>query len=171
MLFTAIAFTTTVSTTTAKAASADDRNGLFRKVLRCGYRTTAHVYRRIHQHSKQQAQLYDGFIMAESALFPTEFHWLQEVARSLDIGLVVLDLDFRVALWNGLMENHYHHNSGDVFNKTLFERFNHLSESGFRQKVCGVFQFKGHAFSTCEQRPYLFRMNHYRPFTSPAKFM
>ncbi|MGK0337041.1 MAG: diguanylate cyclase (GGDEF)-like protein [Candidatus Azotimanducaceae bacterium] len=109
--------------------------------------------------------------MAESSIFTAEFHWLQGVTQSLDVGLVVLDLDFRVVMWNDFMDNHYEQGSADVFNKTIFELFDDLPENWFRQKVRGVFQFKGRAFSTWEQRPYLFRMSHYRPFTSPAKFM
>ena len=109
--------------------------------------------------------------MAESSIFFDESHWLQDVTQSLDVGLIVLDLDFRVVLWNDFMENHYHHDSGNVFDKTIFELFDDLPENWFRQKVRGVFQFRGRAFSTWEQRPYLFRMSHYRPFTSPAQYM
>lgn len=109
--------------------------------------------------------------MTEPELFSDEFHWLQDVTQSLDVGLVVLDLDFRVVLWNDFMENHCHHDPGDVFDKTIFELFDDIPENWFRQKVRGVFQFMGRAFSTWEQRPYLFKMSHYRPFTSPAKYM
>ncbi len=37
---------------------------------------------------------------------PTEFHWLMEILQTIDVGLVVLDRNYRVKLWNSFMENH-----------------------------------------------------------------
>ena len=33
------------------------------------------------------------------------FHWLMDMLESVEVGLVVLDLDFKVEVWNGFMEN------------------------------------------------------------------
>lgn len=107
----------------------------------------------------------------QTASFAAEYYWLQGVTQSLDVGLVILDLDYRVVLWNEFMDNHYCGDSPDVFDRSIFELFDDLPELWFRQKVKGVLQFKSRAFSTWEQRPYLFRMEHYRPFTSPAEYM
>ncbi len=109
--------------------------------------------------------------MSEQPSFASEYYWLQGVTQSLDVGLVVLDLDYHVVLWNEFMDNHYCGGSPDVLGKTIFELFDDLPEFWFRQKIKGVQQFKGRAFSTWEQRPYLFRMDHYRPFTSAAEHM
>lgn len=109
--------------------------------------------------------------MSEQPSFASEYHWLQGVTQSLDVGLVVLDLDYQVVLWNEFMDNHYCGASPDVIGRTIFDLFDDIPELWFRQKVNGVKQFKGRAFSTWEQRPYLFRMEHYRPFTSAADFM
>ena len=109
--------------------------------------------------------------MSERASFASEYYWLQGVTQSLDVGLIVLDLDYHVVLWNEFMDNHYCGGSPNVLGRTIFELFDDLPELWFRQKVKGVLQFKARAFSTWEQRPYLFRMEHYRPFTSPAEYM
>ena len=109
--------------------------------------------------------------MEEHALFSGEYYWMQDLTQSLDVGLVVLDLDFKVVLWNEFMANHHGSEGETVLGHTIFELFDDLPEDWFRQKVRGVLQFKGRAFTTWEQRPYLFPMSHYRPFTSPAQYM
>ena len=35
-----------------------------------------------------------------------ELHWLMEMLHTIDVGLVVLDRDYKVQIWNGFMENH-----------------------------------------------------------------
>lgn len=35
-----------------------------------------------------------------------EFHWLVAMVHNIDVGLVVLDREHRVMVWNGFMENH-----------------------------------------------------------------
>ena len=107
----------------------------------------------------------------QSTSFAAEYYWLQGVTQSLDVGLVILDLDYKVVLSNEFMDNHYCGESPDVIDRPIFELFDDIPELWFRQKIKGVLQFKGRAFSTWEQRPYLFRMEHYRPFTSSAEYM
>lgn len=109
--------------------------------------------------------------MEDAALFSGEYYWLQDLTQSLDVGLVVVDMDYRVVLWNDFMANHHGSEGADVLQQNIFELFEDLPVDWFKQKVRGVLQFKGRAFTTWEQRPYLFRMSHYRPFTSPAQFM
>ena len=33
-------------------------------------------------------------------------HWLHDLLSSLEVGIVVLDRDFNVEVWNQFMENH-----------------------------------------------------------------
>lgn len=40
--------------------------------------------------------------MAETADL-NEFHWLLTIVQSIDVGVVVLDRQFRVEVWNGFM--------------------------------------------------------------------
>ena len=35
-----------------------------------------------------------------------ELHWLMEMLHNIDVGLVVLDRDYKVEIFNGFMENH-----------------------------------------------------------------
>ena len=39
------------------------------------------------------------------ALDLTEFHWLLAIVQSIDVGVVVLDRDYCVQVWNTFMEN------------------------------------------------------------------
>lgn len=109
--------------------------------------------------------------MSAQANFAAEYYWLQGVTQSLDVGLVVLDLDYKVVLWNDFMDNHYCGDSPEVIGTEIFKLFPDMPADWFKQKFQGVLQFKGRGFSTWEQRPYLFKMRHYRPFTSAAEYM
>ena len=35
-----------------------------------------------------------------------EIHWIMDIIQSMDIGLVVVDLEYRVQAWNGFLEAH-----------------------------------------------------------------
>lgn len=59
----------------------------------------------------------------------------------------------------------------DVLGKNIFESFPELPEPWFRQKVQSVFVLHNSAFTTWEQRPYLFKFKNYRPVTGIADFM
>lgn len=109
--------------------------------------------------------------MSAQVNFAAEYYWLQGVTQSLDVGLVVLDLDHKVVLWNDFMDNHYRGDCPDVIGTQISDLFPDMPRDWFQQKVNGVLKFKGRAFSTWEQRPYLFKMRHYRPFTSAAEHM
>ena len=82
-----------------------------------------------------------------------------------------IDLDQKVVLWNDFMNNHYCGDCPDVIGTPISNLFPDMPVDWFQQKVKGVLKFKGRAFSTWEQRPYLFKMRHYRPFTSAAEHM
>ncbi len=44
--------------------------------------------------------------MASSQSSMSEIHWMMDVLQSIDVGLVVIDKDYNVQVWNGFMENH-----------------------------------------------------------------
>ena len=35
-----------------------------------------------------------------------ELHWLMDMLQTIDVGLVVIDRDYKVQLWNSFMQNH-----------------------------------------------------------------
>lgn len=36
-----------------------------------------------------------------------EIHWLMDMFQSIDVGIIVLDRQYRVHVWNGFMGNHH----------------------------------------------------------------
>jgi len=99
------------------------------------------------------------------------FHWLFDMLESVEVGLVVLNLDFYVEAWNGFMENHSGINASQMRNKTLFEVFPDIPRSWLQRKVDSVVLLNTRAFTSWEQRPYLFRFRNSRPITGTEPFM
>ena len=100
-----------------------------------------------------------------------EFHWMMDMLQSIDVGLIVLDPESNIQLWNSFMENHSGLLAVKTKNKSLFELFPDIPRDWFQLKVESVFQLKTRAFSIWEQRPYIFRFKNYRPITGTAEFM
>lgn len=94
-----------------------------------------------------------------------------DVLHNIDVGLVVIDLNMQIKLWNGFMQNHSAKTSADVLDQCLFQVFPELPEAWFRRKLQSVTVLHNAAFTTWEQRPYLFRFKNYRPVTGAAEFM
>ena len=100
-----------------------------------------------------------------------ELHWLMEMLHTIDVGLVVLDRDYNIQIWNGFMENHSGLLPREVKNKELFSLFDEIPREWFTRKAESVFLLKNKAFTIWEQRPYLFKFENYRPITGTADYM
>lgn len=100
-----------------------------------------------------------------------DIHWLVDMVQNIDVGLIVLDLDMNVKVWNGFMENHSGLLAKHVVDQKLYRLFEELPEAWLQQKVNSVCLLKNKAFTTWEQRPFLFKFKSYRPITSSAEFM
>ncbi|OHU87739.1 MULTISPECIES: sensor domain-containing diguanylate cyclase [Pseudoalteromonas] len=100
-----------------------------------------------------------------------EIHWLMDMFNTVDIGLVVLDREYRVCVWNGFMENHSGLLPSAVKDKDIFDIFPSIDEKWFRSKAESVFVLKNRSFTIWEQQPYIFRFKNYRPITGKADYM
>jgi len=100
-----------------------------------------------------------------------ELHWLMEMLHTIDVGLVVLDRQYNIQIWNGFMENHSGLLPREVKDKQLFELFEEIPREWFIRKSESVFMLKNKAFTIWEQRPYLFKFKNYRPITGAADYM
>ncbi|WMC09614.1 diguanylate cyclase [Oceanimonas pelagia] len=109
--------------------------------------------------------------MALTAQSPRDFHWLVDMLESVDIGLVVLDCEYRIELWNGFMENHSGLSSTHVRDQNLFSLFPELPEQWLRRKVDTVVTLNTRTFTSWEQRPWLFRFRSTRPITGTHDYM
>ncbi|GAB5477320.1 MAG: sensor domain-containing diguanylate cyclase [Marinobacter nauticus] len=100
-----------------------------------------------------------------------EFHWLMDMLESVEVGLVVLDLDFHVQAWNGFMEHHSGITASQIQDKVLFETFPDIPEAWLTRKVDAVAMLNTRAFTSWEQRPYLFKFRNTRPITGTEEYM
>jgi len=100
-----------------------------------------------------------------------ELHWLMEMLHNIDVGLVVLDKEYKVQIFNGFMENHSGLLPREVKGKLIFDLFDEIPQDWFERKAESVFLLKNKAFTIWEQRPYLFKFNSYRPVTGSSDFM
>jgi diguanylate cyclase len=109
--------------------------------------------------------------MSEPQIEMTEFHWLMDILQTIDVGLVVLDRNYSIKLWNGFMENHSGLRPDQAKGKELFSLFKEIDKDWFKKKAESVFLLNIRAFTISEQRPYLFKFTNNHPITGRAEFM
>jgi len=100
-----------------------------------------------------------------------EFHWLLAIVQSIDVGVVVLDREYRVQVWNTFMENRSGIQPKDAHNQHFFTLFPEIDQQWFSRKVESVATLGTPAFTVWEQRPYLVRFKNYQPITGQEAFM
>ncbi len=101
----------------------------------------------------------------------SELHWLLAVVQSIDVGIVVLDLECRVQVWNSFMENRSGVPSKQAIDCSFFELFPEVERPWFSRKVGRVVALGTPAFTIWKQRPYLVRFKNYQPITGQGEFM
>ena len=109
--------------------------------------------------------------MSQTQVDVSEIHWLMDMFQTVDVGLVVLNCDYRIQVWNGFMENHSGLTPRQVRDRYLFDLFSEIDEDWLRRKCDPVILLKNRAFTIWEQRPYIFKFRNYRPITGSAEFM
>lgn len=109
--------------------------------------------------------------MSDTQNMLNDFRWIMDVVQNIDVGLVLLDKNFNIQMWNSFMQNHSATLAEEAIGQLLFNLFPEIDEQWFRRKTQSVYILKNSAFTTWEQRPYLFRFENYRPITGKAEFM
>lgn len=98
-------------------------------------------------------------------------HLLHFVVDRLEVGIFAIDADMRIVLWNRFMAMHSGKSAAEVLGHNLFECFPELPRTWLEKKIRNVFVLKNYAFTSWEQRPYLFRFHHNRPITGGVDAM
>lgn len=101
----------------------------------------------------------------------SDIHWLMNMLQNIDMGLIVVDRNYDVQVWNSFMENHSGHSPTNVIGRNVFKLFSDIPEDWFRSKAESVFLLNNRSFITWEQRKYLFKFKNYRPITGTAEYM
>ncbi|GAA5786524.1 diguanylate cyclase [Chitiniphilus shinanonensis] len=93
------------------------------------------------------------------------------IVSEINAGIFMLDRQYRVLLWNRFMAQHSDLDAETVIGRNLFELFPDLPQKWLVKKIDSVFVLKNFAFTSWEQRPYLFRFRHNRPITGGIDYM
>ena len=94
-----------------------------------------------------------------------------EMLQTIDVGLVVLDREHNIKVWNSFMESHSGLTPLQTKDKNIFDLFSELPKDWLMHKTSSVFMLKNRSFMTWEQRPYLFKFKNNRPITGTEPFM
>lgn len=97
--------------------------------------------------------------------------WLTGILSSLEMGIVIVDKNFTVEVWNQFMENHSQIDASEIIDKELFDCFPDIQQNWFTRKCTPVFALATPVFMIWEQRHYLFKFDTSRPVTSNADYM
>jgi diguanylate cyclase (GGDEF)-like protein len=93
------------------------------------------------------------------------------VVERVGFGIFVLDRDLNVLMWNRFMQDHSGLSAEQVVGRSIYLNFPELPRVWLSRKIESVFQLGSFAFSSWEQRPYLFKFDHDRPITGGVDFM
>ena len=100
-----------------------------------------------------------------------QFHWMVDMVQNVDLGLIVLDREHNVQLWNGFMTHHSGIQGHDAIGRSLFHIFSEIPKEWLQLKTKPVYDLGCRSFITWRQRPYLFKCRNVRPVTQQADFM
>lgn len=109
--------------------------------------------------------------MAQDINQNDSLHWMMQMLQTIEVGLVVIDRESHIQLWNSFMENHSGVRVSQARQRNLFALFPELPKAWMERKINAVFKLKSRAYSTWEQRPHLFRFQSARPLTSRTPWM
>lgn len=109
--------------------------------------------------------------MPESNSVLESQHWINGLLSSIEMGIIIVDANFKVEVWNRFMENHSQIKTEDIVGATLFDRFPEIQPDWLKQKCQPAFSLATSVFNIWEQRPYLFKFEPARNFTSDTDFM
>jgi len=93
------------------------------------------------------------------------------IVERIEVGIFAVDRDYRVVLWNRFMATRSQRSAAEVVGRNLFESFPELPRKWLERKIDSVFVLKNYAFTSWEQRPFLFRFHHNRPITGGVDAM
>ncbi len=93
------------------------------------------------------------------------------IVDSLEVGLFSVNRDMQILQWNRFMESHSGRSSDEVIGQNVFDAFPQLPRKWLEKKILSVFVIKNFAFTSWQDRPYLFRFPHGRPITGGIDVM
>lgn len=100
-----------------------------------------------------------------------DMHLLLQLLQTLDVGLVMVDRDYRIRLWNSFMESHSGIHTGDAVGADLFSLFPELPEDWLRARIDAAFSLQSRSHSIWQLHRRLFDFKSSRPLTGRSQMM
>ncbi|OAJ92682.1 sensor domain-containing diguanylate cyclase [Vibrio bivalvicida] len=100
-----------------------------------------------------------------------DLHWIMQILGDLDAGLIVIDKEYKVCVWNTFMQSYSGIGAEEILGKTLFDTIDGLPELWLRGKVSAAFTLNSRGFSCWEDRPFLFKFKNFSPISNGLKEM
>lgn len=95
-----------------------------------------------------------------------DLHWVMQILGDLDAGLIVVDRDYNVCVWNAFMQSYSGIAADQILGKNLFDVVPELPHAWLRRKVDTAFSLNSRGFSCWEDRPYLFKFKNFSPISN-----
>ncbi|ARV72573.1 GGDEF domain-containing protein [Vibrio campbellii] len=109
--------------------------------------------------------------MSEITLDIADFHWVTQILDTMDSGLIVLDQDYKVCVWNSFMQSYSGILSQNILGECLFDHFEELPRTWLETKLKTSADLETRSFSSWENRPYLFKFNNFSPVSNSSNLM
>lgn len=100
-----------------------------------------------------------------------DLHWAMQILGDLDAGLIVIDREYKVCVWNTFMQSYSGISADKILGRNLFEAVGDLPELWLRSKVSAAFTLNSRGFSCWEDRPFLFKFKNFSPISNGLKEM
>lgn len=101
----------------------------------------------------------------------SELHWGMQVMDTIDVGLVVVDLEYNVCLWNSFMQGYSGIRAEKIMQKNLFEAIDELPSQWLINQINTCIELRTRSFSNWEERPHIFKFKNYSPVSNGLEFM
>ncbi|MBW3697821.1 sensor domain-containing diguanylate cyclase [Vibrio sp. T187] len=109
--------------------------------------------------------------MSDLTLDMADFHWVMQIMDTMDSGLLVIDREYNVCVWNSFMQSYSGILSQHIMGKNLFEVCPDLPESWLKTKVEAAADLETKSFSSWEDRSYLFEFCNFSPVSNGEELM
>ncbi len=73
--------------------------------------------------------------MSDITLDIADFHWVTQILDTMDSGLIVLDQEYKVCVWNSFMQSYSGVLSQEILGECLFEHFEELPRTWLETKI------------------------------------
>ena len=94
-----------------------------------------------------------------------------QIANQLNTGVLVLDAEFNIVIWNRFLQVHTAKVADNIIGHSIFNAFPELPERWLSRKLTSVLQLNTPSFCSWQQRHHLFELPHTRPITTDSEFM